>query len=415
MRAHLLCLAGIVVACAPRRPDTEPRAAAVRPGIEALLAESLHLVRGQRIGLLSNHTGIDRLRRRDVDLLLKADGLRLTALFSPEHGFRGAEDRTDLPDAVDSVTGLPIYSLYTGTRAPTLTALDSIDVLLIDLQDIGARYYTYVSSAVALARAAAGRGKRVVVLDRPNPIDGETTQGNVRSAPAPVEALVGILPVPMRHGLTLGEMMGMARDLYGFGGALTIVPAAGWRRPMYFDATGLPWVRPSPNMPDLESALHYPGLCLFEGTNLSVGRGTASAFQMIGAPWLDPDAVIRRVREGGGGTGEGWAGVQFRAVRFTPQEPTDAKYDGRELRGIRLRVTDRRRYDPTRVAVALLVALRDVHGDSLALRAPVFDGLAGGPELRDAIAAGRTAAEIWAPWDSSLARFRVWRVKYLLY
>lgn len=415
MRAHLLCLAGIVAACAPRRPDTGVRPGAVRPGIEALLAESLHVVRGQRVGLLTNHTGIDRLRRRDVDLLLGADGVRLTVLFSPEHGFRGAEDRTDLPDAADSVTGLPIYSLYTGTRAPTLSALDSIDVLVIDLQDIGARYYTYVASAVVLARAAAGQGKRVVVLDRPNPVDGETTQGNVRAEPAPVETLVGILPIPMRHGLTFGEMMVMARELYGLGGELTIVPAVGWRRPMYFDATGLPWVRPSPNMPDLESALHYPGLCLFEGTNLSVGRGTAYPFQVIGAPWLDPDAVIKQLQEGGRGKREGLDGVQLRAVRFMPDEPTDAKYDGVQLRGIRLRVTDRRRYDPTRAAVALLVVVRDVHGDSLALRASVLDRLAAGPELREGLVAGRRAAEIWAPWDSSLARYRRWRAKYLLY
>ncbi|MGH7676362.1 MAG: exo-beta-N-acetylmuramidase NamZ family protein, partial [Gemmatimonadales bacterium] len=382
----------MVVACAPRRPDTAARAAAVRPGIEALIAESLHLVRGQRIGLLSNQTGIDRLRRRDVDLLLGAEGVRLTALFSPEHGFRGAEDRTDLPDATDSVTGLPIYSVYTGTRAPTISGLDTIDVLVVDLQDIGARYYTYVATAVVLARAAAGRGRRVIVLDRPNPVGGEATQGNVQSEPAPVGTLVGLLPVPMRHGLTFGEMMAIAGELYGFGGALTIVPAAGWRRPMYFDATGLPWVRPSPNMPDLESALHYPGTCLFEGTNLSVGRGTPFAYQVVGAPWLDPDAVVRTARAAGEGKGDAFAGVRVSTVRFTPRAPTDGKYDGLTLRGVRLRVTDRRRYDPTRTAVALLVALRDVHGDSLAFRTAAFDRLAGGPELRDAVASGRSAA-----------------------
>lgn len=409
MRAHDLALLGIV-ACAP--PATSP--AQVRPGIEVLLADSAHLIRGRRLGLLTNHTGVDRSGRRDVDRLTAA-GYRLTALFSPEHGFQGTEDRPGLPDAVDSATGLPIYSLYSGARPPNLSGLDSIDVLLVDLQDIGARYYTYVSSGVVLMREATRRRVPVVVLDRPNPIGGDATQGHVRAGAAPTEVFVGILPVPMRHGLTMGEMLRLANDEYGIGAALSVAPAAGWRREMYFDATSLPWVRPSPNMPDLESAMHYPGTCLFEGTNLSVGRGTPFAFQVIGAPWLDPSRVLRRLRGAGGTEQSPAVGVEATPIEFTPRAPTDGKYDAVPLRGLRLRVTDRTVYDPTKLAVALLAATRAEHGDSLRFRAAAFDRLAAGPELREALLAGRSAADIWGAWAEPLARFRATRAKYLLY
>src|SRR5206468_9422850 len=220
--------------------------------------------------------------------------------------------------AVDSASGLPIYSLYGGTPLSRLAALDSLDVLLVDLQDIGARYSTYPASATQLMREAARRGQSVIVLDRPNPIGGDVAQGNVRArAGDPDSAFVGFLPIPMRHGMTLGELLRLANDRLHLHATLTVVPAAGWRRSLYFDATGLPWVKPSPNMPDLESAMHYPGTCLFEGTNLSVGRGTGFAFQVVGAPWLDADAVLRRIRNGSRGTGVGVAGVELTATRFT--------------------------------------------------------------------------------------------------
>jgi uncharacterized protein YbbC (DUF1343 family) len=359
--------------------------------------------------LLSNHTGVDREGRRDVDRLREAH-VRVVALFSPEHGFRGTEDRPALPDAVDAASGLPIYSLYRGARPPTLTALDELDVVLIDLQDIGARYYTYVTTAAFLLREAARRGRPVIVLDRPNPIGG-AVQGNVRPAPAPLEAMVGVLPVAMRHGMTLGELLRLADDVYHIGARLTVVPTAGWRRDVAFDGTGLPWVPPSPNMPNLESAWHYPGTCLFEGTNLSVGRGTPFAFQVVAAPWLEPDRVLETLPPGSAG----WRGVEVSAVAVTPRAPSDGKYDGVALPGLRFRVTDRERYDPTRAALALLAALRRLYPDSLQLRAPTFDGLAGGPALRAALLAGAASETLWAKWDRDLERFRVLRGKYLLY
>lgn len=400
-----------MVACAGPPAGT----AQVRPGIEVLLADSLHLVRGQRLGLLTNQTGVDRAGRRDADLLIAA-GLRLTTLFSPEHGFRGVDDRSGLPDSRDSATGLPIYSLYGGSRPAALGALDSIDVLLVDLQDIGARYYTYVATAASLMRDAAARGKRTVVLDRPDPIGGELTQGNVRAAVGdPDSDLVGFLPIPMRHGMTLGELLRMADDQLGLGAHPAAVPARGWRRDVPFDATGLPWVRPSPNMPDLESAFHYPGVCLFEGTNLSVGRGTGVAFQVVGAPWLDPPRLIRFLEGGEGGARSALVGVALADTVFEPHAPTDGKYDGVPVRGLRLRVTDRARYDPTRLAVAVLVALQALYPDHFRFTAGSFDRLAAGPELRLAVSARRSAPEIWGEWETALERFRRTRVKYLLY
>src|SRR5712671_5250585 len=271
MRAHHLSLFWLFL-------GSGSVAAQARPGIEVLLTDSAHLVAGKRVGLLTNQTGVDRTGRRTVDVLAADPSVRLVMLFSPEHGLRGTDDRPGAARAVDSATGLPIYNLYAPKQRSDSAALDSLDAVLVDLQDIGARYYTYVSTAVILMERAARRGKRVLVLDRPDPLGGDLVQGNVRERPAAEQTFVGFLPVPMRPGMTLGELMLLANDVLGIRARLTVVPAAGWRRDMYFDATGLPWVRPSPALPELESALHYPGTCLFEGTNLSVGRGTPLPF-----------------------------------------------------------------------------------------------------------------------------------------
>ncbi len=406
MRRHHLSLLGWL-ACAA------PAAAQVRPGIEVLLSDSSQLVRGKRVGLLTNQTGVDRAGHRDIDLLRRPPDTRLVLLLGPEHGLSGVADRPGLPDAVDSATGLPIYSLYGGTPLAAIALLDSVDLLLVDLQDAGARYYSYPATALLLMREAARRGLAIVVLDRPDPVGGAAVQGNVPARPGPALGPSDLLAVPMRHGMTLGELLRMANVVDAIHAALTVVPAAGWHRSQFYDATGLPWVRPSPNMPDLESALHYPGTCLFEGTNLSVARGTPFAFQAIGAPWLDTAAVLARLhaarRQGQ------LAGVRVSGVAFTPEAPSDAKYDGVPVAGLRLHVTDRGRYDPTRSAVALLTAIRVVHRDSLRFNGPRFDWLAGGPALRDALVAGRPATAIVREWQPALARFRRARAPYLLY
>jgi uncharacterized protein YbbC (DUF1343 family) len=408
MRAHGLWLLGVIGCSAPAQ-------AQVRPGIEVLVSDSVHLVRAKRLGLLTNQTGVDHQGRRDADVLI-ANGLRLTALFSPEHGFRGLEDRPGLPDAFDSATHVPIYSLYGGSRVAAARALDSIDVLLVDLQDIGARYYTYIATTASLMRQASTRGLPVIILDRPDPVGGTLVQGNTRAEVAnPDSELVGFLPVAMRHGMTLGELARMANDQLALRATLTIVPASGWVRRLAFDSTGLPWIKPSPNMPSLESAFHYPGICLFEGTNLSVGRGTALAFQVIGAPWLDLPRLRAYLEGEGSGERSALVGVEVKDTAFTPRSPTDGKYDGVPLQGLRFRVTDRGLYDPTLLAVALLTALRAVHPDSFRFRDASFDGLAAGPELREAVLAGRRGPDIWRAWSEPLARFRRARAKYLVY
>jgi uncharacterized protein YbbC (DUF1343 family) len=277
--------------------------------------------------------------------------------------------------------------------------------LLVDLQDIGARPYTYISTTLLAMRAASEMGIRVIVLDRPNPIGGVHVEGPLLDTL--FESFVGMLPIPLRHGMTLGELALFGNETLGIGSALTVVPAAGWTRRLWYDGTALPWVRPSPNMPDLESATHYPGLVLFEGTNLSVGRGTPIAFQVVGAPWLDPAAVQRIM--------EPPAGVTIVDTIVTPAEPSDGKYGGQAVPALRLRVADRESYRPTVAAVSLLTAIRAVHGDLLRFRDAAFDRLAGSDALRLAVERGVSVEEIVAGWETGVAEFRRVRERYLLY
>jgi uncharacterized protein YbbC (DUF1343 family) len=391
---------------APGPGATQAEPAAVHPGIDVLLTDSVALVRGRRIGLVTNQAGVDANGISDV-VRLRAAGLRLVALFSPEHGFRGAaEPGAAVASSLDSATGLPIYSLYGRTSAPTDQMLEGIDVMLVDLQDAGARYYTYLFTTVGVMRAAERRGIPVIVLDRPNPV-GAPVQGNVLD-PA-FSSPVGTLAVPMRHGMTLGELARLARADLGLGTSLSVVPVSGWRRPMALDQTALPFVPPSPNLRSIESLFHYPGLCLFEGTNLSVGRGSDAPFEQIGAPWLDTAAVLRRIRQVQLG------GVRVRGVVFTPHQPGDAKYPDTLVAGVRLEVTDRATYDPTITAVQLLAAVRGAHHDRFAWIPAQFDRLAGGPALRLAIDAGEDPAAIARSWGPALRQFRERRRPVLLY
>jgi uncharacterized protein YbbC (DUF1343 family) len=380
------------------------RPAPVRPGIDVLLADSTRLVRGRRIGLLTNQTGVDRTGRDDLSRLRDA-GLTVTALFSPEHGFRGVLDMENIGHGVDSATGLPLFSLYGDVMEPTPDMLARVDVVVVDLQDIGARTYTYVSTALRTLRAAAGAGVPVIVLDRPNPIGGTIVQGPVLDTA--YASFVGMLPVPLRHGMTFGELLRLGNDVLGIHGALTVIPVAGWRREDWFDATGLPWVRPSPNLPDLESATHYPGLVLFESSNLSVGRGTPIAFQVVAAPWLDAARIATQLA--------GTPGVTITDTIVVPGAPTDHKYDGVRLPAVRLLVADRGTYDPVRLAARLLAAIERLHGDSLSLDARGFDRRAGTDRLRTAILAGVPADSVVESWRGELTRFATLRRRYLLY
>jgi len=375
----------------------------VRPGIEVLLSDSVRLVRGLRVGLVSNQAGVGRAGVHDVELLLHA-GVRLVALFAPEHGFRGTADPgAPVASTVDSATGLPIYSLY--GSSPKDETLAGIDVMLVDLPDVGARYYSYLWTTVEVMRAAHRLGKRVVVLDRPNPI-GAPVQGNVLDPH--YRSAIGLLAVPIRHGMTLGELARLANRDLEIGARLSVVPAAGWRRRDDQERTGLPFLAPSPNLRDLEGLYHYPGTCLFEGTALSVGRGSDLPYHQIGAPWLDTTAVLARVRR------EGLTGVRFEGVTFKPERPGDGKYAGVTVAGIRLVLTDRARYDPVRTALILLTVIRAVHPDRIGWN-NAFDRLAGGPSLRQAIQAGTPPDSILASWRGPIRRFLQRRKPFLLY
>jgi uncharacterized protein YbbC (DUF1343 family) len=382
----------------------------VRPGIDVLLADSLGLIRNRRIGLVTNQSGVDANGVRDLDRLVAA-GLRVTAVFAPEHGLRGSIDVDRAPDTrqeTDSVTGVPVYLLHDGVRLhpPTAAMLEQVDVLLVDLQDAGARYYTYPAAVATIMGAAAPRRLPVVVLDRPNPIGG-AVQGDVQDSVT--ASAVARFPVAMRHGMTIGELARLANATLALGADLHVVPLDGWRRSMAYDATGLPFIPPSLNLRSLESLYHYPGLCLFEGTNLSVGRGSEWPFEQIGAPWLDTTAVLAALRRAAP------PGVRFSGTRFTPDGPGDGKYPDTVLVGIRLTTTDRGRYDPTVTAVRLLAALRQTHPAAFAFRPAQFDRLAGGPELRTSIERGEPVPAIAARWQEELRRFRERRRAFLLY
>lgn len=396
--------------------DVEFDAMQVRPepvslGIDGLLRDSVHIVRGRRVGLITNHTGQSwpgGAARSTIDQLAESGALDLVALFSPEHGIRGgAEAGEAVASEVDRRTGLPIHSLYGETRQPTPEMLADIDVLAFDIQDIGTRYYTYVWTMALAMRAAGGAGVEFLVLDRPNPIGGKVVQGNVLDPE--YATFVGLYPVPMRHGLTAGELARMLVGEFGVEVELRVVPVEGWSRNEWYDETGLPFVPPSPNMPSLESATHYPGTCLFEGTNLSVGRGTDRAFQQIGAPWMDEQAIAGRLNA------LRLPGVRFEPVVFEPTSPGDRKFGGEQVRGIRFITTDRERYDPTRAAVAALIEVHRDHADRLEWYVSHFDRLAGTDRVRHEVLAGSELETVTAGWDQESRAFESARRPYLLY
>ena len=392
-----------VSACAPE----QPRHPEVVPGIEILVGDSAHVLAGLRVGLITNHTGLSRDGTPAAQLLLEA-GIDIRALLAPEHGLRGSgQPGQAVPDTIDQLSGLPVHSLYGERLTPDPALLQELDALVFDVQDVGARYYTYVSTMAEAMRAAAGSGLLFVVADRPNPIGGELVQGNVLDSS--FTSFVGPFPVPMRHGMTAGELALMFNDEFGIGARLLVVPASGWDRSAWADQTGVPWIPTSPNMPDLESATHYPGTCLFEGTNLSVGRGTDRPFQQIGAPWLDPEEVIAGV------AAVSLPGVRLVPVSFTPRGADDGKFEGRLVRAIRLEVTDRGAYDPTRTAVALLREIRRSAGADWAWRAAAFDRMAGTDRLRVALDSGVPLDQIVEGWAAARQDFRLDRVQYLLY
>lgn len=379
----------------------------VRPGIEVLLSDSLHLVRGKRVGLITNHTGIDRTGKSTIDLLNEQPDVRLVALYAPEHGIRGAEGAgARIDDSVDEKTGIPIHSVYGAAEKFSQEMLEGVDALIFDIQDVSVRYYTYPSTMAYGMMAAGVKGIPFIVLDRPNPIRGDVVQGNVLDTA--FASFVGLYPVPMRHGLTVGELARMLVGEFGIQVELHVVPMEGWRRDMTFDRTGLPWLPPSPNMPTLESALAYAGTCLFEATPLSVGRGTEHAYQWVGAPWLDGEELAAALNS------RGIPGVRFDPATFTPVNAGDRKFEGVEVHGVTLAplATD---YDAPRAGIATMVEVYKRSAGHWEWRTGAMDRLSGTDRIRLAIDAGKDVDEITAGWDEADAAFKQLSASYLIY
>ena len=381
----------------------------VRNGVDVLLEDPSSFIGDARIGLITNPTGVTMGLYSTLDAFHEHPGIDLAAVFGPEHGARGdAQDALPVESRVDEATGIPVYSLYGEVRRPTAEMLEGVELLVFDIQDVGARFYTYVSTLTHALEAAEEHGKGVVVLDRPNPINGVAVEGNI---PEPgFESFVGLHRVPIRHGLTIGELALLANE--GIGAELRVVSMEGWSRGMWFDETGLPWVQPSPNIPTLETATVYPGTCLFEGVNVSEGRGTTRPFEYIGAPWIDARLWASDLNM------LGLDGVAFRPCHFTP---TFDKYRGELCGGVQVHVTDWDAFKPVEAGLHMLATCIDLWPEECQWRTATdserlhFDLLAGTDKIRDALTEGVSVDDIVGGWTGDLASFMERREDILLY
>jgi uncharacterized protein YbbC (DUF1343 family) len=389
------------------------RTGTFRLGIDVLL-DSRRL-RGARVGVVSNPASVDRRFRHMVDRVAAADDVTLAAIFGPQHGFRSdvQDNMIETPHARDAARRVPVYSLYSETREPTAEMLKGLDVLIIDLQDIGARIYTYIYTMANCLRACKRHGVPVLVCDRPNPIGGEDVEGALLEPG--FESFVGQFPIPMRHGMTIGELARMFNERFEIGASLDVVKMDGWDRHSYWDATGVPWVMPSPNIPTLDSVIVYPGTVLFEGTMLSEGRGTTRPFELVGAPWIDAEKFASAMNA------LGLPGVHCRPAVF---EPTFQKHAKQPCGGCQLHVIDRNAFRPVLTGVALIDMFRRFDTAKFAWRQPPyeyehdkmpFDILAGSDELRRQIEAEMPLADIAESWREGEKQFEKERAPFLLY
>lgn len=386
----------------------------IKLGITHLLTEKQQWLDGKSVGLITNHTGVDENLTHTIELLTV---FNLVALFSPEHGLWGAaQDGVKITDSTyrqkETETNkdtLQIYSLYGTTPLAWTEALQTLDVLIYDIQDVGARYYTYLGTLMEAMKALnesteSGKSVECIVADRPNPIGGISTEGPMLKSD--YASLVGPYPIPVRYGLTIGEVAKLFHTEQGLNFPLKVAQMQGWHRDMWYNETGLHWVPPSPNMPTLATATLYPGTCLFEGTNVSEGRGTTKPFEYIGAPWIDKETWVNRLNE------RQLSGVLFRPIVFTPQF---SKYEGEVCHGVAIHITDQKQVTPVEIAVRMLRILIDQHPNEFEFRDTHFDRLAGSSVLREALLTGTPCNEIIESWSIGIEQFRVRREPYLLY
>jgi len=367
----------------------------------------LELFKGKRVGLITNATGVDSQFRRSIDLLIK-EKVNLVVLFAPEHGLRGnVVAGAAVPYEIDTKTGLPIFSLHGNVRKPTAAMLKDIDVLAFDIQDIGSRSYTYIYTMAYAMQSAKENGKLFVLFDRPNPIGGDKVEGGILNTA--YSSFIGLYPIPVRHGLTVGELARLFNEEFEIGVQLVVIPMVGWKRNMQQEDTGLPWLMTSPNIPTPDSARVYPGTGLFGGSNVSEGIGTTRPFELVGAPWLDGQKLAEQMNS------KKLSGVYFRSVHFTPQW---GKYQGRTCNGIQIHVTERDRFEPVRAGLHLLEVIRRTGGSSFKWNEPkgndrwMIDLYAGGTELRE----GKiNLLELLSRWAVEAEEFRHRSIKYQLY
>ena len=396
-------------ACTPS-PASRP-SDRVLPGLEVLLRDSAHLVRGKRVGFLTNQTAVTSTGTSGIDLLHASPLLTLVALYGPEHGLRGGvEGGERIESGVDARTGVPVHSLYGTTQRPTPEMLRGVDVLLFDMQDIGARPYTFVWTMAMAMEAAAAQKIPFIVLDRPNPITGRTEGPLMQMEMRGVgQAITGYYPVPLRHGMTVGEVARYINSEYKIGAQLTVIPVANWESDDWFDETGLPWINPSPNIRSLEAALSYSGLVLFEATNLTVGRGTNAPFSYVGAPWLDAARLLQRV------SSYDLPGVTLDTITFVPQGEGYVPFRGETVRGVRIRITDRDKYQPVWMTLVLLSEIKRQHPADFKITNVGMTQMLGSHWAREAIDRGDDPKLIWDRWQSELKAWEPVRSKYLLY
>ena len=388
--------------------------AAVRTGLEEALADP-RVFRGKRLGVIANQSSVDRKYRHALDLLLARRGCRVVAAFGPQHGVRGEtqDNMVEWRTFRDRRTGLPTYSLYGKTRKPTVAMLRGLDALVFDVQDVGARYYTFIYTMALAMEACAEQDKEMIVLDRPNPLGGVRVEGYMMEEE--YRSFVGLHPLPHRHGMSVGELALYFREERGIPCRLQVVPMKGWRRHMWFDQTRLPWVLPSPNMPTLDTAVVYPGMCLLEGTELSEGRGTTRPFEIFGAPFIEPEKLVARLAE------FKLPGVKFRPLYF---KPAFQKFAAQVCGGAQLHVTRRRAFKPLLTGVAVLKAVHDLYPGQFQFRhrayefvdqIPAIDLLMGGDQFRQQLMKGASLKEIEGPWTSQREEFLKLRKEFLLY
>lgn len=387
----------------------------IKTGIEQLAGNPPAWLKGKRLGLLCNQASTDRNFRHSRDIINSVLPGQLTCIFSPQHGFFAdkQDNMIETAHAADRATGLPLFSLYGQTRKPDGAMFDHLDVLLIDLQDVGTRVYTFIYTMAYCLEAAAEFGKKVVILDRPNPIGGELTEGNL--VEDDYRSFVGLYPIPMRHGLTMGELARLFNDHFGINADLEIITMSGWQRGMYFDDTGLPWLFPSPNMPTLETALVYPGQVIWEGASVSEGRGTCLPFELFGAPYFDHDRFLTALDPAD------LVGSVLRPIAF---EPTSNKYRGELCNGFQLQITDRQSFRPYRTSLALLSSTMKLYGEHFTYKEPPYeyeyeklpmDMILGSRALREALEAGKSLADLEDGWQADLAGFDALRRNFFLY